>query len=70
MTVGELIKELEGMPQNLPVYVEGEAANKVILENCKGNMYVRIFKAWDIGVCRQKVLYRECVNPNGLVIGK
>ena len=55
MTVGELIKELESMPQNLPVYVDEEVANKVILENCQGNMYVQISKVWDIGVCRQKV---------------
>lgn len=41
MTVEELIKELESMPQNLPVYIEGEVANKVTLENYQGqgNMY-------------------------------
>ena len=67
MTVEELIKELESMPQNLPVYVEGEVANKVTLENYQGqgNMYVQISKVWDIGACRQNVLYRGCVNPNG-----
>ena len=48
MTVAELIKELESMPQNVPVYVEGELADKVIMENCQGNIYVRIFKAWDV----------------------
>ena len=48
MTVEELIKELESMPQNVPVYAEGELADKVVMENCKGNIYVRIFKAWDI----------------------
>lgn len=67
MTVEELIKELESMPQNLPVYIEGEVANKVTLENYQGqgNMYVQISKMWDIGCCRQNVLYRECVNHNG-----
>jgi len=48
MTVEELIKELESMPQNVPVYVEGELADKVIMENCQGNVCVRIFKAWDV----------------------
>lgn len=48
MTVEELIKELESMPQNVPVYAEGELADKVVMENCQGNIYVRIFKAWDI----------------------
>lgn len=47
MTVAELINELQTMPQNALVYVEGESADKVILENCDGNQYVRIFKAWD-----------------------
>ena len=48
MTVAELIKELEIMPQDAHVYAEGEAADKVIMENCQGNIYVRIFKAWDV----------------------
>lgn len=48
MIVAELIKELENMPQNVPVYAEGELANKVIMENCQGNVYARIFKAWDV----------------------
>ncbi len=47
MTVAELIKKLESMPQNVPVYAEGELANKVIMENCQGNIYVRIFKGWE-----------------------
>ncbi len=48
MTVKELIEQLKQMPQNVPVYAEGELPNKVIMENCKGNIYVRIFKAWDV----------------------
>ena len=48
MTVAELINELHTMPQDALVYAEGEMADKVILENCDGNQYVRIFKAWDI----------------------
>lgn len=47
MTVAELINELQTMPQNALVYAEGELADKVILENCEGNEYVRIFKTWD-----------------------
>ena len=48
MLVKELIEQLKQMPQNVPVYAEGELANKVIMENCQGNIYVRIFKAWDV----------------------
>ena len=48
MTVAELINELQMMPQDALVYAEGESADKVILESCDGNQYVRIFKAWDI----------------------
>ena len=48
MTVEELIKELVSMPQNVPVYAEGELADKVIMENCQGDICVRIFKAWDV----------------------
>lgn len=48
MTVGELIGKLESMPQNVPVYAEGELADKVIMENCQGDICVRIFKAWDV----------------------
>ena len=36
------------MPQNATVYAEGELADKVIMENCQGDICVRIFKAWDI----------------------
>ena len=48
MTISELIKELQTMPQDALVYAEGELADKVILEKCDGNAYVRIFKAWDV----------------------
>jgi hypothetical protein len=54
MTVAELIRELESMPQNVCVYAEGEPCDKVILENCQGDLTVRIFKAWDVefvGIC-------------------
>lgn len=40
MTVKELIEQLKQMPQNVPVYAEGELPNKVIMENCKGNIYM------------------------------
>lgn len=47
MTVGELIKELEKLPQDLMVEVAGESAEKVIVEEYKGHKYVRIFEPWD-----------------------
>ena len=48
MTVAELIKELEKMPQDLTVMVAGETAQKVIIEECNGHKYVRIFEPWDV----------------------
>lgn len=48
MTVGELKEALKDIPDDLHVLAEGEEADKVIIEECKGNKYVRIFKAWDI----------------------
>ena len=62
MTVEELIKELESMPQNVPVYVEGELADKVVMENCQGNIYVRIFKAWDIDFVGRGIELQESEN--------
>jgi hypothetical protein len=47
MTVAELIKELEKLPQDLMVEVGGESAEKVIIEEYKGQQYVRIFEPWD-----------------------
>lgn len=46
MTVAELIKELQEMPQDAQVFAEGEPADRVIHEDV-GNV-VRIFKAWDV----------------------
>ena len=48
MTVGELKEKLEHIPNDLNVLAEGKEADKVIVEECNGNKYVRIFKAWDI----------------------
>lgn len=48
MTVAELIEQLKQMPQDVHVYAEGKEADKVIVEECQGNKYVRIFKAWDV----------------------
>ena len=48
MTVGELIKELEKLPQDLTVMAAGETAQRVIIEECQGNRYVRIFEPWDV----------------------
>ena len=64
MTVEELIKELESMPQNVPVYAEGELADKVVMENCQGNIYVRIFKAWDIDFVDRGIEPQESENVN------
>ena len=47
MTVAELIKKLEKMPQDLTVMVAGETAQKVIIEEYDGHKYVRIFEPWD-----------------------
>jgi hypothetical protein len=48
MTVGELITELEKLPKDLRVLVAGEEAEKVIIESCGDNSYVRIFEPWDV----------------------
>lgn len=48
MTVAELITELQKLPQELTVMVAGETAQKVIIEECQGNRYVRIFEPWDV----------------------
>ncbi len=48
MTVAELIAELKKLPQNLTVMVAGETAQKVVVEECEGNKYVRIFEPWDV----------------------
>lgn len=48
MTVAELIKQLNEMPQDAKILAEGEDADKVVLEDCFGNKYVRIFKSWDV----------------------
>lgn len=48
MTVGELINELEKIDKDLKVMAAGECAEKVIVEECQGNRYVRIFQPWDI----------------------
>ena len=48
MTVGELKEKLKDIPDNLNVLAEGKEADKVIVEECQGNKYVRIFKAWDV----------------------
>jgi hypothetical protein len=48
MTVGELKEKLKDIPDHLNVLAEGKEADKVIVEECQGNKYVRIFKAWDV----------------------
>ena len=48
MTVRQLINELQKLNPGLNVMAAGECAEKVIVENCKGHSYVRIFEPWDI----------------------
>lgn len=48
MTVAELIDALKDLPQDLTVMAAGETAQKVIVEECQGNKYVRIFDPWDV----------------------
>ena len=48
MTVKELKEELAKLPDDLNVLAAGEEADKVVVEDCQGHQYVRIFKAWDI----------------------
>lgn len=48
MTVKELKEKLKDIPDELTVLAEGEEPDKVIIERCKENQYVRIFKAWDV----------------------
>lgn len=48
MTVGELKEKLKDIPDNLLVFAEGEEADRVLVEECQGNRYVRIFKSWDM----------------------
>lgn len=50
MTVSELIKELEKLDGSLSVMAAGEDAEKVIVEECNGNKYVRIFDPLDVHV--------------------
>lgn len=50
MTVAELIEELKKVPQDLEVMAAGEVAEKVIVEECQGNRYVRIFEPWDMNL--------------------
>lgn len=59
MTVAELIKELEKMPQDLTVMAAGETAQKVVVEECEGNKYVRIFEPWDVEFVGREVEPQE-----------
>lgn len=48
MTVAELIEELNKLPADLEVMAAGEHAEKVIVEDCEGHKYVRIFQPWNV----------------------
>jgi hypothetical protein len=48
MTVRELINELEKIDPALEVMAAGEHAEKVIVEDCEGHKYVRIFQPWNV----------------------
>lgn len=50
MTVGELKEKLKDIPDDLDVYAEGEEADRVIVEECCGHNYVRIFKSWNMNL--------------------
>lgn len=53
MTVAELINELEKIEnKDLKVMAAGEEADKVIVEECCGNRYVRIFESWKVNFVR------------------
>lgn len=59
MTVAELIEELKKVPQDLQVMAAGETAQKVIVEECQGNKYVRIFEPWDMNLVLGSAGIRE-----------
>lgn len=59
MNVGELIQELQKLDPNLNVMVAGEEAEKVIVENCGGYKYVRIFKPWNANFVHRPLLPDE-----------
>ena len=66
MTVAELIKELEKVPQNLTVYAEGECANKVLVETYKGEpQIVRIFKTWNVDFIESPLAELQGEKNNG-----
>ena len=59
MTVAALIAELEKLPPEYEVYAAGERADKVIVEKCKGNIYVRIFEPWEVSFISGEDLIRN-----------
>ena len=66
MTVGELIQKLKEFDESLPVMAAGENAEKVVVEVCEGNKYVRIFEPWGIQlVGRFDEMGRVVANSNG-----
>lgn len=62
MTVGELIKELQKLPQDLNVLAAGENAEKVIVETCEGYSYVRIFEPWNVEFVLSPAIESEVQN--------
>lgn len=48
MTVGELKEAIKDIPDDLKVLVEGVEPDRILVEECNGNRYVRIFKEWDM----------------------
>ena len=59
MTVSELIEALKKVPQDLNVMAAGETAQNVIVEECEGNKYVRIFESWDIDMVLSPAIEAE-----------
>ena len=48
MTVGELKETIKDVPDDLKVFVEGVELDRILVEECNGNKYVRFFKEWDM----------------------
>lgn len=59
MIVSELINKLKDLPQDLEVMVAGETASEVIVEECYGNRYVRIFEPWGVEFTNNHISGKE-----------
>lgn len=55
MSTKELIEELKKYPADLEVMAAGERAEKVLLEECQGEKYIRIFEPFNAGITGRNV---------------